>query len=224
MELSDYIAVIRRRWAWVVACLVLGLLAGGIATFVVPREYTATTRIFFSVRGGNNVTDFNQGATYVESQMGSYAQIATAPVVLVPVIEELGLDTNPVKLAHSVNATAPKKTVVLDISVKRENPDEAVAIARGVADQVTRRVNTLAPRDTKGVRVVSGTIISPAALSIKPPSPTPLTLIGGGLLGGLILGLLAALLRDLIARVDTSRHVEGSDEQPAAAKRVEEVN
>ena len=47
------------------------------------------------------MTDLAQGSTFAEKQMSSYAEVATSPRVLAPVIEQLGLRTTPKELAES---------------------------------------------------------------------------------------------------------------------------
>ena len=55
--------------------------------------YTASTAVFLTVKSGDTAADLNQGPSYAENQVRSYAQVVTAPVVLQPVIDKLGLAT-----------------------------------------------------------------------------------------------------------------------------------
>ena len=65
---------------------------------------------------GDSVTDLAQGSNFAEKQMSSYAEVATSPRVLAPVIGQLGLRTTPKELSESVEVTVPVKTVILEIS------------------------------------------------------------------------------------------------------------
>jgi len=43
MTLLDYLRMLRRRWLWIGACAVIGILAALVITMVSPKSYTATT-------------------------------------------------------------------------------------------------------------------------------------------------------------------------------------
>lgn len=199
MELSDYIAVIRRRWAWVVACLLLGLVAAGIAAATTPRSYTSSTRLFVTVKGVNSVTDLNQGGQFAQSQMTSYAQVASSPVVLTPVITQLGLDTTPEQLAKSITAKTPAETYVLDVDVERHDPQEAARIADALSTQLQKAILTLSPKDSKGKEIIEAAVISKPAIAEKPSAPNVRLFLAVGAFAGLMLGLALAVIRDILA-------------------------
>jgi capsular polysaccharide biosynthesis protein len=92
------------------------LLTAAAVTFSMTKQYTATTRLFFAVSGTETVTDLAQGSTFAEKQMTSYAQVATSPLVLDPVIRDLGLATTATELAKSVSATVSTGTVILGVA------------------------------------------------------------------------------------------------------------
>ena len=52
MELRHYLYVVRKRWLSVVAGLLLTLALASSAMLVTTPRYTATTRMFFGVQGG----------------------------------------------------------------------------------------------------------------------------------------------------------------------------
>jgi uncharacterized protein involved in exopolysaccharide biosynthesis len=86
MELHEYLHILRRRWVSVLVIALVVLLTATAVTFSMTKQYTATTRLFFAVSGTETVTDLAQGSTFAEKQMTSYAQVATSPLVLDPVI------------------------------------------------------------------------------------------------------------------------------------------
>src|SRR5690625_5660729 len=49
-----------------------------------------SNRIFVQARAGDGVVDLNGGVSFASQQISSYADLATTPYVLDPVIEELG--------------------------------------------------------------------------------------------------------------------------------------
>ena len=78
------------------------------------KKYTATTRLFFAISGTETATDLAPGSSFAEKQITSCAQVATSPLVLDPVIRNLGLTTTATELAKSVSATVPAGMVILD--------------------------------------------------------------------------------------------------------------
>ena len=123
MELRDYLTILRRRWISVLVITLAVLAAATGLTLASTPTYTGTTRLFFAVEGGESVTDLAQGSTFAEKQMTSYAEVATSPLVLDPVIRELDLDTTAARLARSVSATIPPETVILEVSATVDKLD-----------------------------------------------------------------------------------------------------
>src|SRR4249920_525981 len=105
VELGEYLDILRRRWLGVLIILLTTLALASAVTLAMPKKYTATTRLFIAVSGTQSATDLAQGSNFAEKQMSSYAEVATSPRVLAPVITQLGLPTTPKDLAESVEAT-----------------------------------------------------------------------------------------------------------------------
>ncbi len=90
MEPREYLDILRRRWLSIVIITLLTLASVSAVTLMMPKAYTATTRVFFAV-AGDSVSALAQGSSFVEKQMASYAEVATSPKVLDKVVEQLGL-------------------------------------------------------------------------------------------------------------------------------------
>lgn len=209
MEITDYILIIRRRWTWVVALTVLGALIGAILGFALPKTYETSTRLFFSAQGGESITDYNQGGNFIQQQMSSYAQVASSPVVLEPVIAKLGLDTDPGKLAKRVRATVPTETVVLDIQVTGSDAAQTAAIANELTTQLQAVVATLSPRDGKENEVVVASAIARATEPNDPTAPNRLMLLAVSTFVGLLLGLAAAITAEILNSRDPGEAKRG---------------
>ena len=85
VELGDYLGILRRRWLGVLIIALTTLALASAVTLAMPKKYTATTRLFIAV-AGESATDLAQGSNFAEKQMSSYAEVATSPRVLAPVI------------------------------------------------------------------------------------------------------------------------------------------
>ncbi|MBC7518310.1 MAG: P-loop NTPase, partial [Microbacteriaceae bacterium] len=196
----NYWAIFRRNWMVVVLATLLG--GGGAAilsTNTVPL-YSATSSIYFSLNFGNSANDLNAGSTYTQSQMLSFAILATSPSVLDPAIEQLKITTDAGSLASDITVTRPPDTVILQIAASSPSAADAASIANAVVTNLQAQVEKNAPKDIKGQSTVTARVIDAASAPKAPVSPNVRLNLTAGLLLGLIAGVLLALLRDLLDR------------------------
>lgn len=200
MELTDYLRIVRKHWVSVVTIFMVGIaVAAGVSLLMKP-VYTASTAIFLTVQSGESAGELNQGSNYAENQVRSYAQVVTAPVVLQPVIDKLGLDVTASKLAEQVTATVPVNTAIVNIDVTGYDAAETAGIANAIAQQLMVVAGDLSPQTQSGARTVKATIISPASVPLEWTSPRVVTNLAVGAMLGLMLGVGQAVLR---YRLDT---------------------
>ncbi len=197
VELSEYLDILRRRWLGVLIIALTTLALASAVTLAMPKKYTATTRLFIAV-AGESVTDLAQGSNFAEKQMSSYAEVATSPRVLAPVIGQLGLRTTPKELAESVEATVPVDTVILEIAATDPDPTRAAQIANAVGQELAKAAADLSPQKEDGTKAVQATTIAAAEVPDKPSSPKIPQNLGVGLILGLLLGLGIAVLRHVL--------------------------
>ena len=106
--------------------------------------------------------------------MSSYAEVATSPRVLAPVIQQLGLRTTPKELAESVEATVPVDTVILEIAATDPDPTRAAEIANAVGQELAKAAADLSPQKEDGTKAVQATTIAAggsAGRGILPQDP-----------------------------------------------------
>ena len=200
MELRDYVAVLRKYWISIVGVTLLGISTAAIVTLVTPPTYTARTAVFISVRGGDSAGELLQGANYATNQVRSYAQVATTPTVLQPVIDKLGLDTTPARLAESVTASIPTNTAIVEVAVVDRDAELSARIAQATSEQLVATVDQLSPSDGSGKRAVAATIVTPATVPLEKTTPRTSLNLAVGLLAGLLLGFGQAVLRNTLDR------------------------
>ncbi len=200
MELRDYVAVLRKYWVSIVAITLIGLVGATIVTLVSPPTYTARSAVFLAVRGGDSASELAQGANYATNQVRSYAQVATTPTVLQPVITKLQLDITPAKLAESVTASIPTSTALIEIAVVDHDPELGARIAQATSEQLVATVDQLSPADSNGKRAVVATIVTPATVPLEKTTPRTTLNLAVGLLIGLLAGFGQAMLRNALDR------------------------
>ncbi|MFG2869398.1 polysaccharide biosynthesis tyrosine autokinase [Streptomyces sp. NPDC048338] len=207
MDLRAFLTVVVRRWPACAACLLLGALAAwGVNTLSTP-VYEARTQLFVATHTGSDTMQLNQGQSFSQARVLSYANIVNTRQVTAPVVKELRLPTTPEELAGRIRAEAPVNTVLIDITVSDTDPRRAARTANAVAVRFGRVVERLeTPRAVVATGRETAAPISPVTLGVTqeaavptvPVSPRPLLNLLVGLLGGLLLGVALAALRETL--------------------------
>jgi len=198
VELKDYVTILRKRWLSIVLTTLLGgALAAGIS-LAAPERYTATTQLYVSVQGGETTDDLLQGSSFTQKQVTSYTRIVTSPLVLNPVIEQLGLGGRAEDLAANVSADSPLNTSLINVNVTAENPAVAAATADAIATQFKDVIGELETPTNGTSSAVKVSVVRPAAAPTAPSSPNVKMNIAVGLFVGLVLGIGIAVLRELL--------------------------
>src|SRR5829696_463882 len=214
LELREYFDIIRRRWLSILIIALMTLALTSLITLMLPKKYTATTQLFFTV-AGKSVSDLAQGSDFAADQMKSYAKVATSPIVLEPVISGLGLPTTSGALRESIEATVPYGTVILEIAVTDSDPHRAAGIANGVGEQLTTVAEGFTPGGQVTSETVSVTTLAAAQVPLVPSSPNISLNLGLGLIAGFMLGIGIAVLRKMLdTKVRTEEDVRALTDRP----------
>ena len=209
MDFRDYVRTIQRRWLMIAICFVVGLaVAAGLVVFMAPT-YQASARLFVSTQAVGTAAEAFQGSSYTQQRIQSYVEVISDPIVLDPVIEELGLDVSVDELGRRVSAVVIPDTVLLEITVTDASPQAAADIANAAARTIRDVVvDQLEERVGDEPALVSLSIVRRATLPDSPSSPNIPLFVGLGAIGGLGLGLALAFLRQAIdSRIHGEREV-----------------
>lgn len=206
MELSDYLRALMRSWLIVLSCLVIGAAAGfTIAANTAPR-YQASTTLFVGVTPSDGGSwNLANSSNYARQAANSYAQIIRTELVLEPVADALGIDTDAAALASRVTASNPVNTQNIEVTVTDRNPVLTVQIANEIAQQfatvVADELEGTSGEDDSLVRIE---VLQPAITPSAPSAPKPLFNIALGALIGLAAGIGVAFLRQILdTRIQT---------------------
>ncbi|TDW29955.1 polysaccharide biosynthesis tyrosine autokinase [Cryobacterium psychrophilum] len=198
MEPIEYLRAVAKQWLVIV---LLGALGFGAAWAYVSNEtplYKSTSSVFVSSERGETTSELVQASTFSQNLVQSYAQLASMPAVLNPVIAELNLDTSAPVLATSVVAATPLNTVIIEITVSNDSPARAAAIANSITRSLATVVQKLAPRGPNNTPSITLSTVSTAQAATVPYSPNTRLWLITGVAGGLALGVLFALARELL--------------------------
>lgn len=195
MTLQDYFQALRGHW---VVIVVLTLLGGGAAygySQLVDPEYRAEAQVMVIPTRGESTSELLQGSTYVQSLVQTYTLLVVSPTVLGPVIEEVGFDETPNRLARRVDVNVPLNTVVIEIGVTDTDGETAQETANAIASELALAVRGVSPLGADEKPAVRIETISPARTPTVPISPNTRNNVALGAAGGLVLGVVYAVLR-----------------------------
>ena len=215
MELQDYLRIVRKRWVTIVVTtlVVVGLAAA--VTALQTKRYTSSTQFFVSVSGADTAA-LQQGSTFTQQRVKSYAELLKTPRALNPVVEELGDDTTTADLASQLTVTTPPETVILEVAVTDTDPAHAQEIATAIGETFPQVVSEVErPEGSNRTSPIKVSLVEPASTSKTPTSPVPARNLALGVVLGLLLGLGLAALRHLLdTTVRTDDDVEEITEEP----------
>ena len=191
--------LVLRRWRIVLLLITLSLLGALTYTVLATPKYESDVRAFVATKdSGGGASDAYAGGLFTQQRVKSYAEIVNSPAVTGPVAERLRLGLSSDDIAERIEATAPEGTVLIDIAVRDDSPERARRIADAVGAQFAALVSSVeSPRD-RAASPVTVTIVRPATLPADPVQPKVLINMLVGLLGGIALGVVGAVVRDAL--------------------------
>jgi capsular exopolysaccharide synthesis family protein len=190
LDLHDYLRVLSRRWHVIALVTLLGTAAGILASVLVTPEYRATTTLFVSLQADTDTSQLNQGNTFAQARVQSYAGVVQSPEVTGPVVKSLRLDMKPTELADRIEAEAPLNTVLVRLTVTDTHRARAARISNAVAHRFAKVIRELErPEESEFPSPVRLTVTHPAAVPSAPASPNTALNVALGLAAGLLLGL-----------------------------------
>ena len=209
MKLRDYWVIVRKGWKYIVAAVAIALVAGVAVTLLSTPMYSSTTSVFVSAQTADTTADLLQGSSFTQQRVKSYADIATSPVVLDPVIDSLGLDVTNTQLAKQISTEVPLNTVLINITVNDANANKAATIANAVGQSLATQVDAIEAPLSGSVSPVKLSTVQPGQVSLKPDSPKALVNLAIALLAGLVIGFGIAWLRETLdVRVRNGNDIE----------------
>ncbi|MBO9625107.1 MAG: polysaccharide biosynthesis tyrosine autokinase [Microbacterium sp.] len=193
-SLASAWAAVRKFWIVIIGMAVIGGGIGyGISAATTP-QYQSTATLYFAMNQGTTGTDLNQGSTYTQSQMLSFAQLATSSRVLTPVIDDLDLGTTPKELARNIAITIPPDTTILQVAVTSTGGKRAAEIANATSEELTKAVEAVVAKSVDGKPTIVPSVIDKAVVPQFQSSPNKSKDAALAAVLGLVLGILVAFI------------------------------
>ena len=223
MDLRTFVRIMWTRRGIVAAAVLICLVGAAAATIIPPSQYQASSKIFITVSDASSATDKFNATQASQLRLSSYAQIAGGREVASRAIDQLGLDMSPLVLVESTNVDYTPESQIFELTVTDTDSRLAVDLVNAMSDQFTKLVGELEatttgeqPGETGQQTPVTmqATVIERPTLPDSPSSPSPTRNFAIGLLAGLLLGILLALVRDATDHTVRTREglVEASDQ------------
>lgn len=216
MELRDYLRILRKGWVLILVFTLLGVAAAAAYSVVKTPEYESSAKVFVSTQSSGTVQELAQGNTFTQQRVTTYASLVTTPIVLLPVIARLGLDSTAQQLATQIEASAPLNTTLIQITATTTSPTRSADVANAAAESLTQVVRQIEmTSDSADVSPVKLTRVQDATVPLVPVTPNIPLNIALGLLVGLALGVGLAVLRDVLdTRIRNIHDVEQTGKGP----------
>lgn len=201
MTLGDLLRAMRTHWFRVVIATLLGAVVAGVVAVAMPNTYVATATIALRWIGPDPGVAELTNARYLTREAQTVALLIERPDILDRAAARLD---DPRSLAGGVDATVPLDTQLVRVSGSAASPGVAAELATAAAEaMVSASANgAMSPN--------VDTVLAVAALPpVDPIAPRKSLYLAGGLLAGLLIGVVAAL-------VGTGRRAEELSADPAA--------
>ena len=183
------------------AAVLLGLAGAVTVSALTTPQYRASALLFVTTNGDSTAAEAYQGNLFGQQRVLSYAELASSRQVAQRTISEMKLNMLPDQLMLKVTAErVPIDTVMFEITVSDSDPDMARDLANVVAQQTTIIIEQLESSAPDGTAAATAVVVDEAETPTTRAEPVWTRNIAVGLLGGLLIGLVGAVVRDQLDR------------------------
>jgi succinoglycan biosynthesis transport protein ExoP len=196
VSIRELMLAVRRHALLFSSCALAVLAIGAYSALAAGPTYTARIQFLVSSTGSNDPETVLQNNTLAVQRIPSYVPIASSPLVVDPVVRNLGLRESSQAVAGRIEASSQLGTALIDVTVRDRTAEDAYALAGGIG-QVFGPVVESVDATPSGQSPVRVTTVRPPVLPTAPDWSGPVRRLGLALLLGLGLGAAAVVLRDL---------------------------
>ena len=209
MTLPFFFEALRRRIALILIVVMIATAAGLMVGATWPKTYTSSAQILLGLEVDDDI-DAQSGNLYLKERVATYAQTVKADEIVEPVATAASI--SPDVLRRHISVSIVPETVVLEISVSADTPEQAVQLTNAVSRRFQSQVSALNV-ETGGPRLVAAQFSSPQP-AVEPDQLHGALLVGVSILVGLILGILLALMLAAMEALRRASQVDAGDSRP----------
>jgi succinoglycan biosynthesis transport protein ExoP len=211
LELKQYWNLVLKNLTIVLVLSFFGASLGMLVSLGTSKLYKAESQIFISTPTPSiDIGALQQGSSFAQQRVISYARVISGPATLVPVIEKLGLQMSSSELAGKIVASAPLGTVLINITVTDVSGIRAAAIANAVAVQFGETIQTLELPQFGDSAGVKSTLVRSAEIPSGPSTPNTNLNVLSGLFFGFIIACMIGIVRQIFdSSVKNANHLSG---------------
>lgn len=196
MTIEKFLTMVVKRW-WLVLLCFLTVGAGAyIGSSLMIPLYQSTALVQITVRSSNIQGDYYSSLLASEQLVQTEATLATSDPVLREVASHYP-EMTVEQLSKEVTATPRLNTQLFEIDVQDPSPLQAATIANDVATTLIEQQTQVFQQNAVRSAVYLF-VVQPAQPNFSPVQPRVLLNSAGGLLTGLLLGMLFAVLLGLL--------------------------
>lgn len=194
VDLQGYLRAIRKGWWIIVSTAIVGGGLGALVNYQSTPQYASTVTFFISTptQGGGSALSADQFAT---RRITSYVGLLSSDIVAQRIIDKTGIDQTAGQVRKEIVGDADLNTVLLTATVTDPSPQNSIVIAGAIASEFGKIVDQVDPIGPSQVvlRVISGPTLN--SVPVSPRKSLNLTI---GIVGGLVVGIIIALLRQIL--------------------------
>lgn len=200
MELRRYLRLLRQKWALIALTLVVGAIAGYVAT---PRTalYRATTVLYVGERQVDNNPIQLYGQPGLNQILYTFSQMIPNPVIAQKAILATGVSRTPEQATGETKGTLVPGSNLITVAVTDRDPLVAQRLANGISAAFVAQIQSYEPGTSAGPGTVP---VEPAYVfqeATLPVAPLPTGLARHVVLGaifGLVVSVALVLLVDYL--------------------------
>ena len=201
ISLQDLFKTLKKNLGIIALTTILAItIAGAISFMFLTPIYENSTQILVNQEQTEANQMVNQNIQADLQLINTYSVIIKSPAILDQVIEQLNLEISSDQLNQKITVNTAENSQVVNVTVRDEDPAQAVAIANTTAEVFESDIQEL-------MNVNNVSILSPAVLKENPSpvEPNPILNMAIAAVVGLMIGVGIAFLREYL---DTSMKTE----------------
>lgn len=200
MDVTHLISILKKNILPIILWGIGGLVVAVLYVFIIATpQYKSSIDLLVNQKTDNTQAQYTAQQTDLQA-VNTYKDVLRKPVILTPVSKQLKRTSNykggTKKLQKTVSIDNELNSRVISVSVKDSNAYVAADAANMIGETFTKKIKKI-------MKVDNVTVVSTAKPDTHPVSPNKKLFVLIGLVAGIFIGALIAVLKDVF---DTAVH------------------